>query len=219
MSKLEPIETDKKFTFKKVTHFISSVLLYAVLALIAVIAIMFIAYFVDQQVGKSKGEVRNPLFSAYIIISPSMIPRINVNDAVVTIRASEKNIKVGDIITFLSKDIDTKGTPITHRVVGIVYEDEEKKEKVVGYRTKGDANPTQDFALIKPEEVLGKVFLRIPLIGYIQMFLTKPIGWVLVIVLPCLLIIGSDVMKLLKITDKNEEEEEKETKEKRGKKK
>lgn len=205
MTKKEPIIEEKKTTSKKVLHFISTVFLYAVLSLIGVIVIMFVAYFVDQQIGKNKGEVRNPLFSAYIIISPSMVPRINVNDAVVTMRASEKNIKVGDIITFLSKDIDTKGTPITHRVVGIVYEDDDKKDKVVGYRTKGDANPTQDFALIKPDEVLGKVFLRIPLIGYIQMFLTRPVGWLLVIVVPCLLIIGSDVIKLLKISGSNED--------------
>lgn len=194
----------KKWDAKRIVHFITSVILYSILAILGIIFIMFIAYFVDQKIGASKGESRAPLFGAYVIISESMIPSINVHDAVVTMRVSEKNIKMNDIITFISKDIETRGTPITHRVVGIVYEDE-SNTKVLGYRTKGDHNNTQDFALIKPDEVLGKVYLRIPMIGYLQTLLTKPIGWFLVIVIPCLLIIGSDVTKIIKKTNERYE--------------
>ena len=184
---------------KKVMQFISSVFLYAIIAIIGIVFIMFIAYFIDQQIAKNKGETRSPLFGAYVILTTSMVPNINVNDAVITVRATEKNIKVNDVITFISKNIDTQGTPITHRVVGIVYEDD-NKTKVLGYRTKGDANNTQDFSLIAPNEVLGKVFFRIPYIGYVKTFLTRPIGWLLVIVIPCMLMIGSDVIKLLTAT-------------------
>lgn len=141
--------------------------------------------------GLKKGEVRSPLFGAYVIISESMIPSINVYDAVVTVRVSQDKIKVDDIITFISKEIQTAGTPITHRVIGIVETD-----TGIAYRTKGDHNNTADFALIKHEEVIGKVYLRIPMIGYLQTFMTKPIGWVLIVVIPCLLLIGSDIFKL-----------------------
>lgn len=182
-------------TFKKAMHVLSSVLLYSILTIIGIILIMFVAYFVDQKIGMQKGENRAPLFGAYVIISNSMVPTINVQDAVITVRTSEKNIHMNDVITFISKDIETRGTPITHRVVGIVYE-EDDNTKVLGYRTKGDHNNTQDFAIIKPDEVLGKVYLRIPMIGYVQLFLTKPIGWLLVIVLPCLLIICNDAIKI-----------------------
>ena len=180
-------------TGKKIWHIISSVLFYSVMALVVVIALMFLISFVDQKIGESKGERRNPLFSAYIIISESMIPNINVYDAVVTVRVGEDKIKVNDIITFISKEIQTAGTPITHRVIGIV-----ETETGIKYRTKGDHNNTADFALIAPEEVIGKVYLRIPMIGYVQTFMTKPLGWILIIVIPCLLIIGSDVVKLVK---------------------
>ena len=194
----------KKVGFKQVFHFLSSVLLYSILVIIGLIVLMFGAYFVDQKIGMSKGESRAPLFGAYIIISESMIPRININDAVVTMRVSEKHIKVNDIITFISKDIQTQGTPITHRVIGIVYEDE-SNTKVLGYRTKGDHNNTPDFALIAPNEVLGKVYLQIPYIGYIQSFLSTPLGWIIVIVVPCLLLIGSEVLKIGKAAAKKEE--------------
>ena len=145
----------KKWNAKTILHFLTSVFLYSILTILGVIFIMFIAYFIDQKVAASRGETRAPLFGAYVIISNSMVPSINVHDAVVTVRVSEKNIKMNDIITFISKDIQTRGTPITHRVVGIVYEEDNKT--VLGYRTKGDHNNTQDFALIKPDEVLGKV--------------------------------------------------------------
>ncbi len=189
---------------KKVINLLSSILLYSILAIIGLIIIMFIAYFIDQKIAQSKGETRSPLFGAYVIISDSMVPTINVRDAVVTMRVDHSKLKVNDIITFISKDIETQGTPITHRIVGIVYEDSETKSKVLGYRTKGDHNNTQDFALIRPEEVLGKVYLRIPLLGYLQLFLTTPIGWMLVIVLPCLLIIGNDVLKIGKTIKEKE---------------
>lgn len=189
-------------TVKKIFRFLSSILFYAVIFILVVIVIMFLAYYVDRQVGLRKGENRSPLFGAYIIISESMIPSINVYDAVVTARVSEDNIKVDDIITFISKEIETAGTPITHRVIGIV-----ETETGIRYRTKGDHNNTADFALISPDEVIGKVYLRIPMIGYLQTFMTKPIGWILIVVIPCLLIIGSDVFKLIKNNINNNEEE------------
>lgn len=199
--KLKFLMTDDKIDPKKIVHFITSIILYSIMTILVIIALMFIAYVVDQKIGESKGEKRSPLFGAYVIISESMVPKIKVNDAVVTMRVSEKYIKKNDIITFLSKDIETMGTPITHRVVGIVYDE---NHKVLGYRTKGDHNNTQDFAIIKPDEVLGKVYIRIPKVGYIQSFLTKPIGWITIIIIPCLLIIGSDVKKIYTI--KKEEE-------------
>lgn len=182
-------------TVKKIWRFISSVFFYSIMTLLVIVIIMFLAYFVDQQIGKKEGKPRTPLFGAYVIISPSMIPTINVQDAVVTVRVSEDKIKIDDVITFISKEIETQGTPITHRVIGIV-----ETENGIKYRTKGDNNNTEDFALIAPDEIIGKVYLRIPLIGYIQTFLTKPIGWLLVVVVPCLFIIGGDVLKLIKST-------------------
>lgn len=189
---------------KKIFRFLSSVLFYSVVLILGIALLMFLASFVDKKISAKNGEYRSPLFGAYIIISESMVPQINVYDAVVTVRVDAEDIKVDDIITFVSKEIETAGTPITHRVIGIVYEDD-TKQKIVGFRTKGDHNNTADFALIAPDEVIGKVFLRIPMIGYVQTIMTKPIGWLLIVVVPCLLIIGSDVLKLVKNSKEKEE--------------
>lgn len=171
------------------------------MAILGVVILMYIAYFIDQKMGASKGEHRQPLFGAYVIMSESMIPNINVYDAVVTVRVGQDKLKINDIITFISKEIETGGTPITHRIIGIV-----DTETGIKYRTKGDHNNTEDFALISPEEVIGKVYLRVPMVGYVQTFMTRPIGWLLVVVIPCLLIIGSDIVKLVKKTSSKEED-------------
>ena len=136
-------------TWKKIFHFISSIFLYSVLIILGIIVLLFLAYGIDQYIGKKNNEARSPLFSAYVIISPSMVPNINVYDAVFTMRVSQSKIKLYDIITFLSKEIETNGTPITHRVVGIL----ETSDGERAYRTKGDNNESEDRALIRQSEV------------------------------------------------------------------
>ena len=176
-------------TVRKVLHFLSTVFLYSLLIIVLIIAVFFGAYVI----GMKNHEDRSPLFGVYVIISPSMVPNINVYDAVVTMRVPTDKIEMYDVITFLSKDINTHGTPITHRVVGIV----ETEDGKIGYRTKGDNNNAEDNALIMEDEVIGKVLFRIPMIGYVRTFITSRIGWLLIVVLPCVGIIIYDVGKLV----------------------
>lgn len=201
-------------TVRKVLHFLSTVLLYSLLIIVLIIAVFFGAYVIDQMIGMKNHDDRSPLFGVYVIISPSMVPNINVYDAVVTMRVPTEKIEMYDVITFLSKDIDTHGTPITHRVVGIV----ETEDGKIGYRTKGDNNNAEDNALIMEDEVIGKVLFRIPMIGYVRNFITSKLGWLLIVVLPCVGVIIYDIGKLVGLiknskaksdneNDKNEEKE------------
>lgn len=196
-------------TVRKIFHFLSTVLLYSLLIIVLIIVVFFGAYVVDQMIGMKNHEDRSPLFGVYVIISPSMVPNINVYDAVVSMRVPTEKIEMYDIITFLSKDIDTHGTPITHRVVGIV----ETEDGKIGYRTKGDNNNAEDNALIMEDEIIGKVLFRIPMIGYVRSFITSKLGWLLIVVLPCVGVIIYDIGKLVGIinnskakSDDNEKE-------------
>lgn len=186
--------------WKKFFRFLSSVFLYSLFVILGIIVLLFLAYAVDQYIGKKNNEQRSPLFGAYVIVSPSMVPNINVYDAVLTMRVPGNKIKLYDIITFISKEIDTHGTPITHRVVGILKTDDGER----AYRTKGDNNDSEDRALIRQSEVLGKVLLRIPMIGYVKTFLSSKLGWLVAIVLPCVCIIGSDILKLFGLVKKKD---------------
>lgn len=180
---------------KRVYHFIMSIVLYSIFAILIIVIVMVGAYFIDQYISVKSGEQRAPLFGAYVIISPSMVPNINVLDAIVTMRTDAEKLKKNDVITFISNDPAHKGITITHRIVGI------KKTSSGGYayRTKGDNNNVEDKTLVSHDEVLGKVIFKIPYIGYLQQFLTTKFGWILVIVIPSLFIIAGDVVKVVKV--------------------
>lgn len=191
-----------QFDLKKILHFLSTVILYSVFIIMILIFLAIGAYFVDQAVGKgSDGEYRAPLFGAYVIISPSMVPNVNVYDVVVTMRKDMNKIKVDDIITFRSEDSRTAGVTITHRVVGIVDVEGGKK----AFRTKGDNNNTEDSTLVNYDHIIGEVLFKVPQLGRIQEILTSSSGWLLLIVLPCVGIVLYDLFKLAKLLFKKKE--------------
>ena len=178
----------------KIYHFVAKVFLYSILLILIFVALAFILYFMDMQANAKKGIYKQPLFGAYIIISPSMVPSINVYDAIVIKREEPENLKVGDVITFLSSDTRYLGLTITHRIVGI----EKSTTGDIYFITKGDNNNTEDSSLVKGDDIYGKVILKIPKIGYIQLLLTNAIGWVLIVVIPCLGVVIYDIIKIFK---------------------
>lgn len=102
----------------------------------------------------------------YTVLTPSMEPAYNVGDMVFVKIESADNINVGDVITF-NPSSDSEAY-LTHRVT----------EKLVDYqgtgvtcfRTKGDANDSEDSFLIDEDRVIGPVKLSIPKLGYVVRF-------------------------------------------------
>lgn len=190
-----------KVTRKKESpiKFIISVLSYALFILLLLIGITLLIYVADMKIKQAKGEVPNPKFNAYVVLTGSMIPEILVNDVVVTKRVEVEELKVGDIITFISTDTRFSGIIVTHRIKQIFV------DPVTGeyeFETKGDNNNTVDFTHAEGNKVLGKVILKIPKLGYIQYFLASKGGWIFVILIPCLVILSYDIMKLIKAVGK-----------------
>ena len=153
-----------------------------------------IIYFGDQFLGIKVGTSKMPMFGAYVIVSPSMVPTINVNDGVVVQRIEQQNsLNIGDVITFSSRDIDYEGLTITHRIVGkqIIQSGE------LVYRTKGDNNIVEDSSLVKFSDIYGKVVMKIPMIGYIYNFLTTPFGFIISIIIPILIIFACNIYRVI----------------------
>ena len=176
-------------------HFITKVVLYVILILLVLIFCLFFFYFVDLLYNISSGENKPPLFDAYIIVSPSMVPTINVEDAIIIKRIKPEKIKQGDIIRFMATDSYYSGKVITHRVVGV----EKSMNGSLLFRTKGDHNNVADPSLVNEEDIYGKVIFRIPKLGYIRKFLSTYFGWILCIVIPFLYLILSEVIHVRKM--------------------
>ena len=119
-----------------------------------------------------------------------MEPSINVYDVVFIKKVDSSKLKKNDIITFYSSNSFFGNTPITHRIVDIVNEDGIK------FRVKGDANEIVDDELVLSENILGRVYFRLPGFGKIQFFLTSKYGLLLAILIPAIIIIFYDIFKV-----------------------
>lgn len=170
---------------------IISILSYALFVWLMLIGITLLIYVADIKIRAMKGDYTAPKFNAYVVLTGSMIPEINPSDVVVTKKVKEEKLKVGDIVTFYSTDPRFSGIIVTHRIVEILPTNSGHE-----YRTKGDNNNTTDSALIRYDDMVGKVILKIPKLGYVQTFLATQGGWIFVVLIPCLVIISYDIMKL-----------------------
>lgn len=102
----------------------------------------------------------------FLIQTGSMTPTAPVGSLVIT---GPTMPGVGDIIT-----VQQSGSrpPLTHRVVGMV------NGKL---QTKGDANQVPDTLLVAPGDVLGRVELIVPYIGYLlaPLWAMPVVAWLL----------------------------------------
>ena len=153
---LETLETKEKAkkstTVKKILHYISTVIMYSLIFIMAIVFICFLVNFIDQNRNIKNGVTKPPIFSAYTIVSPSMVPAINVLDLVVTVRVNDpESLKVGDVITFTSTDYRYSGVTVTHRINKI----EKTTDGKYLFTTKGDANNTTDASRIEFDDIYG----------------------------------------------------------------
>lgn len=93
----------------------------------------------------------------YSVASNSMSPKLNRGDVVFVRETPFEELKKGDIVTVEFKVGD--GTTYTHRIVSIDYD---KKEIF----TAGDKTGLVDQESANAEQIKGKVWFSLPLLGY-----------------------------------------------------
>ena len=96
--------------FKQISKTIAMIISWTIFALLVLI-IGFLAYYmVSANIYAKKGEKFEPKYSLYTIVSPSMEPNIKVYDVILNTRIDDPaNIKVGDVITFISTSTISNG--------------------------------------------------------------------------------------------------------------
>lgn len=197
-------EKSRKYDLKLIFKYISTIISWTFFALLSIIALLLIYYFISSRLYATKGEKYEPIFSVYTIVSGSMEPTIKVYDVIVNIRVdAKKDIKINDVITFTSTNATTAGMTITHRVIGI----KELDDKSLCYVTRGDNNTSEDPSCVASKNVIGKVKAVIPGLGRIQFFLASKFGWLCLIVIPAVYIIIKDLLKLFKYSRKNKKDD------------
>ena len=132
-------------------------------------------------------------YKPMIVLSGSMETAIHTGDLAFVKIVDTTTLKKDDVIAFRNEN----NTVTTHRIIEIVFENGKQF-----FRTKGDANNTEDVNLVKMEDVEGIYVGRLPGVGNFLMFMQKPIG--LFVVLLVILVIG---LIWLYIVNKKEEKE------------
>ncbi len=137
-------------------------------------------------IGAAFPEISN--YQIKVVLSRSMEPEIKVGSIIVVSPGEE--YEIGDVITF---NIDKKADiPTTHRIKDI---------KVVSgesiYITQGDANFIEDMGEVQKDDVIGRVRLTVPLVGYFLKFVGSKIGFVFVVIGPAILIIFNEIRKII----------------------
>lgn len=163
---------------KKVCNILSGIVFIILLALAI---LMFVPNFIG--------------YKGFAVISGSMEPKIPVGSIVYAKEAEFSDLEVGDVISYkINND-----TMVTHRIYSI----DEKKQTVV---TKGDANEKVDTAEVKSDQIVGKVAMSIPLIGYITIYAKTPIGIIAICTIAAVLILLNFLPDIFEKENKKEEE-------------
>lgn len=115
-------------------------------------------------------------FKVFTVLSGSMEPTYHTGSIIYVKEVDHTTLQAGDVITFaISEDMVA-----THRIVGVVPDDEDPS--VLRYRTKGDANDSEDGTLVHYKNIVGKPVFSIPYLGYIASYIQSPPGSYIAIV-------------------------------------
>lgn len=103
-------------------------------------------------------------YQAEPVLSGSMEPTMKTGSVAFVKPVDASLVRKGDVVTF--QNPDAKGMLITHRVVKV-----ERTDEGTIYRTKGDANSTEDPWRLKAAGTVGRLEFDVPYLGYAIVYL------------------------------------------------
>jgi len=98
------------------------------------------------------------------VVSDSMLPTLHVGDLLLV--DNLKKPEIGDIVVY---KVSVINYPIVHRIIGKKFVNGR-----YGYIIKGDNNEQADPFVVMPEDIIGKVYLSIPMLGYPRYLIYLP---------------------------------------------
>ena len=124
-----------------------------------------------------------------IVLTDSMYPQIQSGDLIICRTREADKIREGDVIAFFDPAGNGRSV-VTHRVRKITKDENGN----LAWVTKGDANNTEDQALVPAENLVGIYRHRVAGLGSVAMFLQTTQGMILCVICPILLLVVSDTI-------------------------
>lgn len=166
----------------------------SVVTFLIIIGILISIYSISITVQKLKSPDKTPTFfgfKTFVVLSGSMEPELNIGDIIIVKEVDDNKLKVGDIVSYKNSQ-----TVTTHRITEI-----SKKADKTYFKTKGDANNTEDDKLVEENIIEGKLVTSIPKIGNLTILLNNR---------SVIIVIAVMIFCYLMFSNKEKEEEEEE---------
>lgn len=118
----------------------------------------------------------------------SMEPAITNADIIAVIPSVDPDeLEVGDVLVY-TRDNGEKTITIVHRIIAI---DES------GIATKGDSNDKADRDMVKPADIIGIFWFKIPHLGSFIRFANTDTGYLSLILIPAAILIIIEIRKIV----------------------
>lgn len=174
---------------KKILSAVATV--FTILILLFAVGIMIFTIISVRTVGKHQAEIFG--HRAFIVLSDSMKDTFKAGDMIVVkVEDDVENLPEGTVITFRSADPDSYGEIVTHKI--------RQKIEVNGktaYVTYGTTTGVDDATPVLAENIIGIYRFRLAGAGYFFQFLKTPWGYVVIVLIPFLLLIGVNFVRFL----------------------
>lgn len=156
--------------------------------MLTVIAVVFIGF---NLVSGAKG---------YAVTSNSMADTLKRGDVVFVKPVTFNELQVGDVVTVESADGKFH---FTHRIVEI-----NKAEGTVN--TRGDANDSDDPMPADGEKIVGKMWYKVPFLGYLSIFFlnfSRTTGLIVLALVAVMLVVANTVFSKIKAKKRGDSDE------------
>lgn len=131
-------------------------------------------------------------YRMFAVATGSMEPKYKIGDVLISKDVNPSKIKVGDTVSYLGNSSNFRGKVITHEVVSI---EKDENDKYL-FHTKGIANLVED-PVVEESQIYGVVVYKTFLFSLIYKIVSTDIGFYLFIIIPIFYIIGSEILSTL----------------------
>lgn len=164
--------------------------------------LVFVSLLLTMTVAKGKASSIFG-YSVLLISSESMEPEYPVKTMVLTKQMNINDLKVGNVITFYSKDPEIYNIPVTHRI----NEVKTNQQGAIYLVTKGDSNIICDKYFVYEEDIIGVVVGSNKLFGQFVSLLSNKWVFFSVIILPLFLVFILSIKDIIKAIKKPKEDD------------
>ena len=148
-------------------------------------------------------------YNLYYIVTESMEPDLEVGDIILSKEVTDcSTLQIGDVITYQGEVGSYANKLITHQIIDI---DASNPNNII-FTTKGTNPMSTVDPLIEQDQIVSKMVFEIPLLGKLMQLINKPLGFIILIVIPLAICLFGEIKNFIE-TLKNKEEDEEESEE------